>query len=402
MVMSLKSKMPFRVWLLTLSAFAIGMAEFVIAGILPQVADSLRVTEGQAGGLITAYALAIVVGGPILTLWLARFEKRAVLIGLMALFIAGNLIAAFTDSYTVLLVSRVIAGLTQGPFFGIGAVVAMKLVSDKLAGQAVGQMFAGLTLANVLGVPAGTWIGNTFGWNMTFLFISALGVLTVVAIVGFVPVQERDGTVASIRGQLGAFTDCNLLASLAITALGWVGFMTFYGYFAPVAERVAGFSASDMTWVLVIVGLGLLIGNTLGGRTADANLRLSLIFWPAAMIVSLIAVGLLAPFKWPFVAAAFVFGITSFANVPPMQMRVMKYGTAAPELAATANISAFNLANALGGMIGGALVDSAFGPGAIPYAAAILPLVALLFILSQERSSVTPVLSRPLLREVTP
>ncbi len=360
--MSLKSKMPFRVWLLTLSAFAIGMAEFVIAGILPQVADSLRVTEGQAGGLITAYALAIVVGGPILTLWLARFEKRAVLIGLMALFIAGNLIAAFTDSYTVLLVSRVIAGLTQGPFFGIGAVVAMKLVSDKLAGQAVGQMFAGLTLANVLGVPAGTWIGNTFGWNMTFLFISALGVLTVVAIVGFVPVQERDGTVASIRGQLGAFTDCNLLASLAITALGWVGFMTFYGYFAPVAERVAGFSASDMTWVLVIVGLGLLIGNTLGGRTADANLRLSLIFWPAAMIVSLIAVGLLAPFKWPFVAAAFVFGITSFANVPPMQMRVMKYGTAAPELAATANISAFNLANALGGMIGGALVDSAFGP----------------------------------------
>ena len=138
-VMSLKSKMPFQVWLLTLSAFAIGMAEFVIAGVLPQVAASLGVTEGQAGGLITAYALAIVIGGPILTLWLARFEKRAVLIGLMALFIIGNLIAASTSNYTVLLVSRVIAGLTQGPFFGIGAVVAMKLVSDKLAGQAVGQ-----------------------------------------------------------------------------------------------------------------------------------------------------------------------------------------------------------------------------------------------------------------------
>ncbi len=385
--MSLKSKMPFRVWLLTLSAFAIGMAEFVIAGILPQVADSLRVTEGQAGGLITAYALAIVVGGPILTLWLARFEKRAVLIGLMALFIAGNLIAAFTDSYTVLLVSRVIAGLTQGPFFGIGAVVAMKLVADKLAGQAVGQMFAGLTLANVLGVPAGTWIGNTFGWNMTFLFISALGLLTAVAIAAFVPVQGRDGAAPSIGGQLGAFRNRNLLASLAITALGWVGFMTFYGYFAPVAERVAGFSASDLTWVLVIVGLGLLVGNTLGGRTADANLRLSLILWPAAMIVSLTVVGLVAPFKWPFLAAAFIFGIASFANVPPMQMRVMKYGKAAPELAATANISAFNLANALGGLIGGFVVDSAFGAGAIPYAAAILPLAALIFILTQERGS---------------
>src|SRR5712664_1815090 len=281
--MSLKSKMPFQVWLLTLSAFAIGMAEFVIAGVLPQVAASLRVSEGQAGNLITAYALSIVIGGPILTLWLARFEKRAVLIGLMTLFIAGNLIAAFTSSYSVLLLSRVIAGLTQGPYFGIGAVVATKLVSDKLAGQAVGQMFAGLTLANVLGVPLGTWIGNEFGWNMTFLVISALGLFATLAIALFVPAQRRDGSAPDIRGQLAAFRDRNLLASLAIAALGWVGFMTFYGYFAPVAERVAGFSASDLTWVLVIVGLGLLLGNTLGGRTADANLRFSLIFWPAAM-----------------------------------------------------------------------------------------------------------------------
>jgi MFS transporter, DHA1 family, inner membrane transport protein len=391
--MSLTSKMPFQVWLLTLSAFAIGMAEFVIAGVLPQVAASLRVSEGQAGNLITAYALSIVIGGPILTLWLARFEKRAVLIGLMALFIAGNLIAAFTSSYSVLLLSRVIAGLTQGPYFGIGAVVATKLVSDKLAGQAVGQMFAGLTLANVLGVPAGTWIGNNFGWNMTFLIISALGLLTAVAIAAFVPVQGRDNAAASIRGQLTAFKDRNLLASLAITALGWVGFMTFYGYFAPVA-RVAGFGAADLTWVLVIVGLGLLVGNTLGGRTADTNLRLSLILWPAAMIVSLIVAGFATPFKWPFLAAAFVFGVASFANVPPMQMRVMKYGKAAPELAATANISAFNLANALGGMIGGAVVDSSLGASAIPFAAAALPLVALLFILSQERRSAGPVRSR--------
>src|SRR5258705_7590048 len=220
-----------QVCILPLSAFAIGMAEFVIAGLLPQVAASLRVTEGQAGGLITAYALAIVIGGPILTIWLARFEKRTVLIGLMALFIAGTLIAAFTNDYGVLLASRVIAGLTQGPFFGIGAVVAMKLVPEKLAGRAVGQMFAGLTLANVLGVPAGTWVGNTFGWNMTFLAISALGLLTATAIAAFVPVQGRDGSATSIRGQLGAFRDRNLLASLAITALGWVGFITFYCYF---------------------------------------------------------------------------------------------------------------------------------------------------------------------------
>ena len=293
----------------------------------------------------------------------------------------------------MLLVSRVIAGLTQGPFFGIGAVVATKLVPDKLAGQAVGQMFAGLTLANVLGVPAGTWIGNTFGWNMTFLFISALGLLTAMAIAAFVPAQGRDSSAPSIRRQLIAFRDRNLLASLAMTALGWVGFMTFYGYIAPVA-RVAGFSAADLTWVLVIVGVGLVIGNTLGGRTADANLRLSLILWPAAMIVSLIVVGFVAPFKWPFLAAAFVFGVASFANVPPMQMRVMKYGKAAPELAATANISAFNIANALGGLIGGAVIDSSFGASAIPFAAAIVPFVALLFILSQELRRAGPVLSK--------
>ena len=391
--MSLKSKMPLQVWILTLSAFAIGTAEFVIAGVLPQVAASLRITEGQAGNLITAYALAIVVGGPILTLWLARFEKRKVLLSLMALFIAGNLMGAVTTNYTLLLVSRVIAGLTQGPFYGIGAVVATKLVSDKLAGQAVGQMFAGLTLANVLGVPAGTWIGNALDWNMTFFVISGLGLIATLAIAVFVPAQGRDNSAPDISGQLKAFQDRNLLASLAITALGWVGFMTFYGYIAPVA-RVAGFGAADLTWVLVIVGVGLVIGNMLGGRTADAKLRLSLILWPAAMIASLIVVGFVAPFKWPFLAAAFVFGIASFANVPPMQMRVMKYGKAAPELAATANISAFNIANALGGLIGGAVIDSSFGASAIPYAAAIVPSVALIFILSQERRSVGLALSR--------
>ena len=153
--------------------------------------------------------------------------------------------------------------------------------------------------------------------------------------------------------------------------------------------------------MLVIVGFGLIIGNTLGGRTADANLRLSLILWPAAMIVSLIVVGFVTPFKWPFLAAAFVFGIASFANVPPMQMRVMKYGKAAPELAATANISAFNIANALGGLIGGAIVDSSYGAGAVPFAATIIPAVALLFILSQERRNAGPALCRPSLKEVT-
>ena len=385
--MSRSQQMPLQVWILTLSAFAIGTAEFVIAGILTDVADSLSITAGQAGNLITAYAMAIVIGGPILSLWLARFEKRNVLLGLMGLFIAGNLLAAFSSNYAMLMVSRIVSGLTQGPFYGIGAVVATRLVDDNLAGRAVGQMFAGLTLANVLGVPAGAFIGHQFGWNITFIIVAMLGVLATFAMWLAIPRQPRPETHADIRSQLTLFRDKNLLASLAITVLGWVGFMTFYGYVAPVAEQVAGYDRSSLTWLLVLIGFGLVLGNSLGGKSADTNLSQALKGWPAAMILSLLVLGVVSPIHWAFPIAAFVFGVVSFANVPPMQMRVMKYGQAAPELAATANISAFNLANALGGIIGGVVVDSTLGAAFIPYAAALIPTLGLIFIFMQERKS---------------
>jgi DHA1 family inner membrane transport protein len=383
--MSIKNKMPLQVWILTLSAFAIGTAEFVIAGLLTQVAESLSITEGQAGNLITAYAMAIVIGGPILTLWLARYDKRKVLIALMGLFIVGNLITAFSTDYTILLLSRVLSGLTQGPFYGIGAVVATQLVSEKMAGQAVGQMFAGLTLANVLGVPAGAYIGNLYGWNTTFIAVAALGLIATIAIATLIRTQKQSEAATDVRSQLNAFKDKNLIASLMITVLGWVGFMTFYGYIAPIAEQVAGFERSSLTWILVLVGAGLVAGNAIGGITADKNLSRSLIGWPAAMIVSLLVIGFVAHISWAFLIASFVFGIVSFANVPSMQMRVMKYGKAAPELSATANISAFNVANALGGVIGGTVVDSSWGAAGIPFAAVVIPIVGLLFIVLQER-----------------
>ncbi len=377
------SKMPLQVWILTLSAFAIGTAEFVIAGLLTTVSESLHITEGQAGNLITAYALSIVIGGPILTLGLARFDKRKVLIGLMGLFVIGNIIAAFTTNYHVLLLSRVIAGLTQGPFYGIGAVVATSMVPNKMAGRAVGQMFAGLTLANVLGVPGGSFIGQVFGWNSTFIVVAALGVIAALAIAITIPSQGK-GAAVGISSQLKAFKNWNLVASLLITTLSWVGFMGFYGYIAPIAESVAGFSRADVTWILIIVGLGLVIGNVIGGKTADNNLSLSLIMWPIAMVISLAFIGMAAPYKIPFVIASFIFGIASFANVPSLQMRVMKYGAEAPELTATANISAFNIANALGGAIGAYVVDSTMGASMIPYAAMLIPVIGIIFIMSQE------------------
>lgn len=232
-------RIPLQVWILTLSAFAIGTAEFVVAGLLTTMAHSLNITDGQAGNVITAYAMAIVIGGPVLTLWLARFEKRNVLAGLMVMFIAANLVSALSTSYSVLLVSRVLAGLVQGPFYGIGAVVATRLVTENLAGRAVGQMFAGLTLANVLGVPFGAWIGNIFGWNVTFYVVSALGAVALVAIMLTIQRQPPEPG-KSVRQQLAVFRHGPLLASLAITVLCWTGFMTLYGYIAPLAEQVAG------------------------------------------------------------------------------------------------------------------------------------------------------------------
>ncbi|MGF1801508.1 MFS transporter [Vibrio gigantis] len=374
-----QEKIPFQVWILTLAAFAIGTAEFVIAGILPQIATSLSITEGQAGYLISAYALAIVIGGPILTIYLARFNKKVVLIGLMALFIIGNVLSALAPSYPLLLASRVIAGLVQGPFYGIGAVVATNLVSEKMAGRAVGQMFAGLTLANVLGVPAGTWVSLQFGWHTTFFTVAALGTIAMISILTSIK-STGHSEAKDIKTQLLAFKNPMLLISLAITAFAWSGFMTLYGYLAPIAMHITGYSQESVTWILVIVGVGLIIGNTLGGRSSDKNLGKASMFWAVAMIASLVVVGLVIDNKILFVAAAFVFGIASFANVPAMQLRVMNHGGEGQELAATANISAFNLANAFGGFLGGMVLDSQLGAGMIPFAAVVVPVIGLLLI----------------------
>ena len=380
-----KEKIPFQVWILTLAAFAIGTAEFVIAGILPQIATSLSITEGQAGYLISAYALAIVIGGPILTIYLARFNKKMVLIGLMALFIIGNVLSALAPSYPLLLASRVIAGLVQGPFYGIGAVVATNLVSEKIAGRAVGQMFAGLTLANVLGVPAGTWVSLQFGWHTTFFTVAALGTIAMISILTSIK-STGHSEAKDIKTQLMAFKNPMLLISLAITAFAWSGFMTLYGYLAPIAMHITGYSQESVTWILVIVGVGLIIGNTLGGRSSDKDLGKASMFWAIAMIVSLVVVGLVVDNKILFVAAAFVFGIASFANVPAMQLRVMKHGGEGQELAATANISAFNLANAFGGFLGGMVLDSQLGAGMIPFSAVIVPVIGLLLIAKANRA----------------
>ena len=384
--LSVKEKIPFQVWVLTLATFAIGTAEFVIAGILPQISASLTITEGQAGYLISAYALAIVIGGPILTIYLARFDKKKVLIGLMVLFIIGNLLSLFAANYYYLLATRVVAGLTQGPFFGISAVVATNLVSKKMAGRAVGQMFAGLTLANVLGVPAGTWIGLHFGWHNTFLAVAIFGVISLVAIIALIKLTTQTKA-KSVKDQLRAFKNPMLLISLAVTTLIWSGFMTLYGYIAPLAMHVTGYSVDAVAWLLSIVGFGLLIGNILGARSVDKNLNKASLFWAIALIASLMFIGIVINNKILFVIALFIFGIASFANVAALQLRVMSHAGDGEELAATANISAFNLANAFGGILGGVVLDSTIDASMIPYFAVVVPMIGLLFIIKLNKKS---------------
>lgn len=374
------TRIPLQVWILTLSAFAIGSAEFVVAGLLTTLASSFNVSDGEAGNVITVYAMAIVIGGPFLTLWLNRYNKKNVLIGLMAIFIIANLISAFACSYLVLLLSRVIAGLIQGPFYGIGAVVATRLVVPSLAGRSVGQMFAGLTLANVLGVPFGSWLGNNFGWNISFVAVAILGVIALLSIIVSIPAQPVE-VPKGIRNQLSVFRSKTLLLSLAVTVLCWTGFMTLYGYIAPLAEQVAGYSVRDLTVLLFVIGLGLVLGNHLGGITADRNLHDAQLLWPTLMVLALILTGFVSNHYWLFMIATFLFGIASFGNVPPLQMSVLRDGSDAPELAGTANISAFNLANALGGIIGGFTVDSVAGAAGIPWVAIGVPLLGILLVI---------------------
>ena len=385
-----QEKIPFQIWILTLATFAIGTAEFVIAGILPQISRALTITEGQAGYLISAYAMAIVIGGPILTIYLARFNKKSVLIGLMILFIIGNILSVFATSYHYLLVTRIISGLTQGPFFGISTVVATNLVSKNMAGRAVGQMFAGLTLANVLGVPAGTWIGLQFGWHITFLTVAIFGIISLIAIISLIKLTKEQ-KVTSILDQLRAFKNPTLLASIAITTLVWSGFMTLYGYIAPLAIHITGYSEYAVTWLLVIVGFGLLVGNILGARSADKNLNKASLFWAVALILSLMLVGLVISNQILFPIALFIFGVAAFANVSALQLRVMKHAGDAQELAATANISAFNLANAFGGILGGVILDSQINTATIPYFAVIVPMIGLLFIIKVNNKNKTQI-----------
>ncbi|GAB2466662.1 MFS transporter [Xylanimonas ulmi] len=372
--------MPLALWALAIGGFGIGLTEFVIMGLLPEVAASFEVTETVAGYLISGYALAVAVGAIGLTAALTRVDRKRALLGLMVLFIAGNLLSALAPTYGLMLAGRVLAALCHGAFFGIGAVVAAGLVGNGRAAAAIAIMFTGLTIANVLGVPFGTFLGQAAGWRSTFWAITAVGVLAFVGVAVLVPSTARDSHAAapsSLRVELAAFRSPQVWLSIAVTVLGFGGMFGAFTYIAFTLTRVSGFADSTVPWLLILFGAGLFVGNLLGGRAADRRLDGTLVVLLIGLTAVLALFALTADSQALTIVSLVLMGGFGFATVPGLQMRVMRYASAAPTLASGANIAAFNIGNAFGAWVGGLALAAGLGFTSPLWAGAAITLAGL-------------------------
>ncbi|MDF2051572.1 MFS transporter [Arthrobacter sp. Cr_A7] len=354
--------MPTGLLALALGGFGIGLTEFVIMGLLPEVAADFFVSEASAGWFISGYALAVVVGALGLTAAVTRFDRKPVLATLLLLFIVGNLLSATASDYWPMMLGRVIAALAHGAFFGIGAVVAADMVAPAKKAGAIALMFTGLTAANVLGVPFGTLLGQAAGWRATFWAITVIGVVALAGILALVPATAGTrGQAGGLRRELQAFRSGQVWLSIAVTILGFGGMFGAFTYIAYTLTEVSGFAATTVPWLLIVFGVGLFAGNTLGGKAADRNVDRTLLVVLAVLGAVLVAFALTAGNQVLTVASLVLMGGFGFATVPGLQMRVMKYASTAPTLASGANIGAFNVGNALGAWLGGVTITAGLG-----------------------------------------
>jgi DHA1 family inner membrane transport protein len=366
--------MPVALYALAAGAFGIGTTEFVIMGLLLQVAGDLHVGIAAAGLLISGYALGVFVGAPLLTAATGRLPRKTVLLGLMAIFTLGNLACALAPSYGVLMAARVLTSLAHGTFFGVGSVVATGLVAADRRASAISLMFTGLTLATLLGVPAGTWLGHLAGWRATFLAVAAIGLVALMVIAALVPAERQRQQPTPLRAELQAIAQPTVLLGLATTVLGFGGVFTVFTFVQPLLTRVSGFADSAVSPLLLVLGVGLIVGNLLGGRLADRRLAAALVGSLLALAVVLALAGVALHAKLPAMLAMGLFGVAAFATVAPLQLWVLHKAAGAPNLASSLNIGAFNLGNALGAWLGGVVIEHGPGLGAVPYAGALLTL----------------------------
>ncbi|MET3142538.1 UNVERIFIED_ORG: DHA1 family inner membrane transport protein [Arthrobacter sp. UYEF2] len=374
--------MPLGLLALALGGFGIGLTEFVILGLLPEVASDFDVSIPVAGYLVSGYALSVAAGGIFVTAAAAALRPKNVLCALMVLFIAGNLISAVADTYAVMMAGRIVAALCHGAFFGIGAVLASTLVAPDRKARAISIMFAGLTIANVLGVPMGTFLGQILGWRSTFWAITVIGIIALAGLVAFIPQQKAaERKSGQLRHELKAFTSLQVWLSILVTVFGFGAMFGAFTYIAPMLTDLAGFPASAVPWLLVLFGAGLFTGNIIGGRAADLNLDRTLLVLLAILTMVLLAFTATIHNTWGAAATLFLLGAVGFAAVPGMQMRVLSFASAAPTLASGVNISAFNLGNAIGAYIGGITIAAGLGYTSPIWVGAALALIALAIII---------------------
>ncbi|KFA33088.1 MFS transporter [Xanthomonas vasicola] len=372
------SRFPPALLALTIGAFGIGTTEFVIMGLLQQVATDLGVSLSAAGLLISGYALGVFVGAPVLTLASARLPRKAVLVGLMLIFTVGNVACALAPDYASLMVARVLTSLAHGTFFGVGAVVATSLVPAERRASAISLMFAGLTVATLLGVPAGAWLGLQLGWRATFWAVAAIGVLATAAVALWVPAAAGAATPVSWRQELAVLRRGQVLLALAITVVGYAGVFAVFTYIQPLLLQVTGFTQSAVSPVLLVFGVGMIVGNLLGGRLTDRRPTWALLGSLAALVVVLGALGLALHSKAAMVIFVGLLGVAAFAAVAPLQLRVLEHARGAGQnLASSLNIAAFNLGNALGAWLSGVVIATQAGLVATPWVAALLSAVGL-------------------------
>ena len=368
--------MPLALLALAIGAFGIGTTEFVIMGLLPQVAGDFGVSIPTAGLLVTGYALGVVIGAPLMTVLGTKVPRKRMLMLLMGLFILGNLLSAVAPSFSVMLIGRVVASLAHGAFFGIGSVVAAELVApDKKAG-AIAMMFTGLTVANVVGVPLGTLVGQSVGWRVTFAIVAGLGVIGLAGIAKLVPDLPKPEGVR-LRHELAAFKNTQVLLAMAMTVLGFGGVFAAITYIAPMMTNVAGFADGSVTWLLVLFGLGMVGGNLVGGKFADRALMPMLYVSLGSLAVVLALFTVTAHNKIAAAVTIALIGALGFATVPPLQKRVLDQAHGAPTLASAVNIGAFNLGNALSAWLGGIVIAAGFGYTAPNWVGAVLAAAAL-------------------------
>ncbi|ARQ69112.1 MFS transporter [Streptomyces marincola] len=376
--------MPVPLLALTVCSFAIGTTEFVVNGLLPEVAGDFGVSIPTAGLLVSGYALGVAVGGPLLTAFTTRVTRKDVLTGLMVLFIAGSVLSALAPSYGLLMTGRVLSACCHGVFFGIGSVVAADLVRPDRRAGAIALVFTGLSLANVLGVPMGTVLGQHFGWRSAFWAVTALGVIGLAGIVVLLPRRPPPPN-GGLARELAAFRRPSVWAALGITAIGFGGLMSSFTYLAPMMTGVTGYGPGSIAWLLVLFGVGVVAGNLVGGKAADQALEPTILILLAALAATLAVFTLTAHHKLLAALTVAVLGCVGYATIPPLQTYILRQVEGAGTLASAANIGAFNLGAALGAYLGGAAIDAGLGPTAPNWTGALLSATGLVLALAAFR-----------------